>query len=164
VCHDSFIYAPWLIYICTMTHSYAHHDSFICETWLCHTCVMTNSYVHHDSFICASWLIHMCTIPSLIHVCTVTHSYVRHDSFIRAPWLGYVSAMTHSYNWWDVWDMVHIWISHDTRMTKSCLTYEWVMVRIWMSHDEMFEIWFIHTWQDPLTCVPWLIHMCAMTH
>jgi len=100
-CAKRFIFAPWLIHMCAMTHSYVRPDSM---------------YVRHDSFMCVPWLNRdRCTttmfwvqttfpfihLPWLIYTHDTTHSYVRHDSFVWAPWLIHTCAMTPL---WQVYD------------------------------------------------------------
>jgi len=99
MCHDSFIYVPWLIDVmydiplphmkhCTMTHSYMCRDSFIYVPWLVHICAMTHrcnvwhtfvahASLHHDSFICVPWLIRMC---AMTHRCNIWHTFIAHES------------------------------------------------------------------------------------
>jgi len=85
--------------------------------------------------------------------------------------------------------MSHIWMSHVTHMSESCLTREWVrharhdsfmcvirlmhmcdMTHWYVWHDSLICVtWLIHmtlwhVWHDPLICVTWLIHICDMTH
>jgi len=61
--HDSFIYVPWLILMCTMTHSYVCCTVFTFVPWLISMFAMTCAYVRHDSFLCVPWLINMRAIP-----------------------------------------------------------------------------------------------------
>jgi len=140
-----------------MTHSYARHDVFMCVTrtiicapWLIHM-LWHDSFIRepnlcvcHDSFICAPWRIHMCYMP---------HSYVRQDVFICCD-------MTHSYVWHDCglrdleMQCTAHFLAHGTHMNESWHTCEWVTAHIWGSHNT----------GNTSSCVPWLIHMCAMTH
>jgi len=65
------------------------------------------------------------------------------------------------------WVMSHIWMSHIPRMKESCPKYKCVMSQIWMRHvPHMNEAHPSMTpqWHDLFICVPWLIHMCVMTH
>ena len=74
-----------------------------------------------------------------------THTWMSHGTHINKSW--------HTYEW----VMSHIWMGHGTHMNESWHTYEWVMAHICMSHGtHMNKSW--HT-----KCVPWRIHMCAMT-
>jgi len=138
--HDSFIYVPWLIYICAMTHLRMHHDSF--EYWP--RWVMTHPYVCHDIYAhfffewrtCLYinlsgaldyWYARSCMchdsfiyVPRLIHICAMTHSYMCHDSFIYVPWLIHICAMTHSYMCHDSSIFIHVpWVIH-TRAMSVC--------------------------------------------
>jgi len=45
VCHNSFMYVPWLIHICYVTHSLACTDPIVYVPWLIHRCTMTDSVV-----------------------------------------------------------------------------------------------------------------------
>ena len=75
VWHDSFMWVPWLIRMCDMTHLYVCHDSFTRVTSLIHTCAMTHPHVCHDSSTCARWLTHMCAM---------THPHVWHGTDLAA--------------------------------------------------------------------------------
>jgi len=85
VCHGSFIYVPWLIYMCSMTqcctspplrHSYVYHDSFICVQWL--------NVAHHS--LCA------------IHMCAMTYIYIQVGPACKVPQTSYTTpALRHAY-------------------------------------------------------------------
>jgi len=116
-------------------------DPFTCVLWLIHMCDMTS-----DSFICVKWL---------IHVYHVTHSYasVWHDAFICITRLVHMVHTIHSYVWHDsicMCDTTHSYV------WRAPLVYVTVT---WLSY--MFETtrWYMR--RGPLTCVPWLIHICS---
>jgi len=77
--------------------------------------------------------------------------------------------MTESWNIYE-WVMAHIRLSHGTYMTKSRLTYEWVTAHIWTPYNHTC-LWSYYLDPCPFSvqpllrrlCVPWLIHMCAIT-
>jgi len=143
--HDSLIcvkwriiWAMWLIYMCTMTHSFVWNNlSCVRLIYMCdmtHSCVNRKRparrspkrhehledlhlYEYHDSFICmtriicAIWLIYMC---DMTHSCMLTHSYAWHNSFTCVTWLIYMCGMTHLHVWHDSFTCVtrpnHVWI------------------------------------------------------
>jgi len=176
----SFIRVPWLIHICTMTHSYTCHDSFIHVTWLwlLHTCDMTHSYMWHDSII----------RHRLIYTCDMTHSYMWHDSFIHVTWLIHTCNMTqlsdmdpfiyvtslmhtfdktHSYTWHD--SLIHVtWLIHTCDMTHAYMWHDSFMhvTRLTYTCDTTDS----YTWHDLFIHVTWLIfarayiHMTWLTH
>jgi len=122
-------------------HSNVGRDSFICGPWLIHMCAMTHSHVCHDSFTCVPWCIHMCAM---------THLHLCHDSFTCVPWLICMYAMTHAH------------VCHD-----SFTFVTWLYSVLWLGDVSIKAFlrvtWLIQIW-DKFVCVPWLIHMCDMTH
>jgi len=68
------------------------------------------------------------------HVWKSRVTYVKEIS-VRRPWESI--SLRRVYKWL----MSYTWISH--------VAYEWVMSHVWMCH---------------VTCMPWLIHICTMTH
>jgi len=122
------------------------HDSFLCVTRHDPSiCYMPHSYVRRVSFICdtmhsdLTWPLHMLHAASLC--------VTRHDPFI--------CYMTHSYVR-RVWDMLH-----DSSLRETHVTHEWGTSPPWCVCHVSFigEACLIH-----MPCVPWLIHMCAITH
>ena len=116
--------------------SYVCHDSFIGA--------MTPSDVCHDSF----------STPSYVHRrdCCCLYPWrficVCHDSFTCVPWLIHMCAMTHLY------------VCHDSFMCVQCVTHRRnsTCIRSTTTHIASYM------WHDPYVCVPWLVHMCDMTH
>jgi len=177
--HDSSIYVTGLIHMCDMTHSYMKHDLFICVTWLIHTWNMTYSYVWHDSFIHEIWLIHMCDM---------THSYLKYDLFICVTWLIHTWNMTYSC----VTSLMHMferglrvtcnlficdinvtWLIHTCDMTSHmCVVTRYyvlcVTCDVWhVTCSYLWRMWcgsFIYVTRLVSLCVPWLNHMCDVTH
>jgi len=80
----------------------------------------------------------------LIHTSDITRSCV---SSIRVPWLIQMCDMTYSYVLHD--------LGHDSLKSIS-ETAAWINV-LWMN----LLAW---TWHHSFKCVPWLVHMCDMTH
>ena len=64
-CGASGTCVPWLIHMCTMTHSHVWHDSLPYKTWLIHICAMTHSHMCHDSFAYVPWHIQTSDVPHL---------------------------------------------------------------------------------------------------
>jgi len=88
-----------------------------------------------------TWLIHMSGITQLI--CVARHHYV---GDVTLSCVGHVWAMTHSYVWHHSINMCSktpLCVGHDSFMCGPCV-----------GHDSF-------TRRPP---VPWLIHMCDMTH
>jgi len=154
-----------MIVICHMTHSYVYHvwhDSFIRVPWLVHTCDMTHWDVCHDVW-CVSLVLRICDRWHM-------HSHVSLDPFTSLTWLLHVSCMTHSYLWHDSFLSV-TWLIPVCDMTHSdvCLTSSIGHTAVW---PFMCVTCFIHVCGIPhwylshtsSTYVPWLIHMCGMTH
>jgi len=173
VFHDSFIRAPWLIHICTVTYS-------CLRPWLICTISTTMTHMHHDSFIRAPWRIHICTVthsclvlrlilfwPWLIHTCTMTHSYLYchllmsrlYDSVFAAPWLIHICIMTHMH--YDPFIRAP-WRIHICTVTHSCLVLRLILFCA-MTHS------YTHLTQAPVchdSLIPatWRFHMCTIIH
>jgi len=142
--------------MCDMTHSYSHTtpnvrsmctpDKVECLSWLVYMCDMIYSYAWHVAFI---YRIHYHCVTAmhvtghiwiyvswLIHVCDIPYSYGQHKSFIFVLW-------------------------HDFFL-QSCTT--WLILTL-------CAVQISNVWHDLFICVtksfirvPWLIHMCDMTH
>jgi len=156
--------------LCDMTHSYVWHDSFICVTWLIHTCNMTPSYVWHDSF--SASLGQSLTRPFHARLTfsgphAPAAAGVLYDmNHSCMTWLVHMSTTNSCVTW-----LIHVW--HDSLkcdMTHSCVTW---LIRVW--NDSFYDSFMYnmtrscvnrltHVWHDSFMCVPWLIHMCNMTH
>jgi len=137
MCHDSFIFVPWLIQMCAMTHSNVcrdvcemkhsydrgrcgaqcrqEHSSYMCHKTLTHMCAMTHPYACHDSFRYATGLIYLC-----------------HDKIRCATWLIRDTRRRVQVTHMDSWHMCH-------------------MIHSYVFHDSFIS-------------VPWRNHLCAMTH
>jgi len=59
-----------------------------------------------------------------------------------------------------VWVKLHLWMSHVTRMTESCHTYEWVMSCMFLMHvirtsqyesNHTYELAMLHSWTSHIT-------------
>jgi len=164
ICHGSFIYVPWLMYMWHVfgadalpfkLHSREVWRIRMCAPWLIYVCAMTHSYVCHDFgadvLPCKlhskeAWRIRMC-------MCAMNHWYVCHDSFMCVTWLG------------------HRRYTIQTAFQKNTV----------MCHDSFIYVpWLICKWRaEVLTCyyshyiletygaficVPWLTYIYAMTH
>jgi len=127
-----------------------------------------------------------------IHLVFLSHENIScgHGTHINESWYTYEwvmahtwrSASCHTYHIWyghvkhmTEWPChIHKWVIEHTidSLMRHTPSYEWVMVHIWMSHGtHMNESWHSimrHTpscvCHDSFICVPWLIHMCTMTH
>jgi len=156
--------APWLIWMCNVTHLDVQRDSFMCvteanatrhiyvfETWLIQMCDMTHSDVQHDSC--------MCVTASKHHT-----SYLRvwHDSFTRVTWLVLTRDMTH-------WVMRHDSFQCATRlipmcdMTHSCVRQQAAATR----HICVWDMTHSYTWHDlstPLSHTHTHTHTHTYTH
>jgi len=165
VWHDSFIHETWLIHMCDMTHSYMKYDLFICVTWLIHTWNMTYSYVWHDSFILEIWLIHMCDM---------THSYMKYDLFICVTSLMHMfeRGLRVTCNLF-ICDINVTWLIHTCDMTSHmCVVTRYyvlcVTCDVWhVTCSYLWRMWcgsFIYVTRLVSLCVPWLNHMCDVTH
>jgi len=177
--HDPLIGAPWLTYMCDITHSYVWHDScrgscqvtsLLPATRLVQLCDVTRSYVRHDSSICVPWLIRMChaihmTHSSvwrdaficatwLIHMCTMTCSYVRHDSFICIPWHPWHDSFTCA-TWWHIQmcHMTHSDVSHFSFKRQSSLNLT----------DFLVFFMFLSVWPDSFIRATRLFHKCTVS-
>jgi len=149
--HDSFIRVRWPIQMCAMTHSCVCHVSFACVPWLLHMFFSWNPTFYY-SFISVPWLIP--PVLWLIPACAMTHSPTSHDSFICVPWLNHLCAMTHSH------------VCHDDSFTRvSWLTgVVHAVVSGVATKENPHPMTHSYVCNDSFICVPWLIHMCAMTH
>ena len=139
--------------MCDVTHSHVWRVDVGCSSRgsKCHVCHllinMTHSHMYSDSFTCVLWLIHRCA---------VTHSYVWHvdgECSSRGHDSLVCCAMTHSH------------VCRDSFISVTC----------WCRELESWQHICDVTWQhipyipptcrhDSFTCVPWLIHTCAVTH
>jgi len=172
VTYNSSKCVTWLIHVCALNHlcvcpndwEHIHEWVIIC------VCAMICPCMRHDSFICVTW----CTcVPSLMCVCAMTHSYRWYDSIMCVTWLRCVA-----------WLMCVKWLVRAPSlmcvcaMTHSCLCHDSFMCVTWlihMLHDSFVHVTcFIHAHAIAFgtsksarkgpTYVPWLIHICAMTH
>jgi len=167
-CHDSFLYVPWLIPICDMTH-----NDCVC-VWdipmshsLISMCDMTHSYRWHDtrnksvcvwgtflcltvSLKCMPWLSPIC-VPWLIRVCDTTHTMIvcacETQSYVSQP---------HSYMCHDLFLYVP-WLIPICAMTNSYMRHD--------PHNDCVCVWDTFLCLAvSLTCVPWPIPICDTTH
>jgi len=111
VCHASFIFVAWPLFVSRATPGCSRAAEkicliwlipmcdinwFTCETWLMHcVCGMPYSDVWHDSIIC---------VTCLIHVCGMLWSYVWHYSFRSVTSLIHqvtCSWRWHLSDWWE---------------------------------------------------------------
>ena len=184
--YASFKCATWLIHMCDMTHSYVRYDTFhihvsdsrsrqecyiyqwatshVWRSHIAYVCDVTHPYLrddpimwethHHDrnvtcinesrhtcegvmSHLCATWLIHMCDMTQLRERLTLTigtFTYIN-ESHV---WMSHVTRMSASCHTYER-AMSHTWETHAhhrnvTYINESRHTYEWVTSRVWMSH------------------------------
>ena len=78
-----YTYVPWLIYICAMTHLYMCHDSFIYVPWLMIRYTADLDYeptapnFHYTYYITYTLgRVHHICVPWLIHICDTTYRQV----------------------------------------------------------------------------------------
>jgi len=146
--HDSYTHVAWLVQMYDLIYSYAWRDSFICLTranWAMHTSITLHRtleyrdkpYLHvcRDSSTWVAWLMHMWDLIS---------SCAWHDSFICLTWPMYMwheqtGQRTPPWHYTELLDKV-------TRLIYTC------------------GVTALHVWRDSYICVPWLIHMCDVTH
>jgi len=132
---------------------------------------VTNLCTCPDTFVCGLPHSHECHDP-FIYICKATqcawqhvicrfgHSVVCNDSCIRVPWLIHACAVTHSY------------VCHDSTC-MTCLISECGMLRSYVWCDS-FICWtckgsvnlcdMTHSYVWHVSRVPWLIHICDMSH
>jgi len=165
VCHNSFIYKPWLIDRCAIADSCVSHDQLVFVPCLIHRCTMTHSYVCHDLFICVPLPTHVCAmthpqchdcsigVPRLICMCTITHSYVCNyhscvcqDFFIHMSWLS-----THS-------EIVQATAAEEAssahQRVETCTRVTW-LVLVWCDSFPRV-IWLKQVCYDSFMRIPWL--------
>jgi len=154
MCHDSFIYVPWFIHICAMTHSNElvirgrqwGRRKKVSLRWLC---AMTHSYMCHDSFIYDPWFIHANEslergnegVERRFHfrwLWAMTHSYMCHDSFIYVPWLIHMNELFEGGN-----EGVGKRCIFDDFEILECVSYHLriAYIHIWMSHTTCTYQW-----------------------
>jgi len=163
VWHDSWISEPFHRSTCTISPIYIYDfadlhllstfDGYmlICATWLMNTRAILPIYICWQYLTCICW-------------------YVWHDSSISEPFHRSTSTISPIYIccqhltcyihmradcWYSSdrngWVISHIWMSHVTRMNKSCHTYEWGMSPKWIRHvTHMNES--CHTYQHTHAC------------
>ena len=169
----SFIWVPWLIYMCDIT-PYATYDSLICVIWLTHMCDVTHSCMWHCRRgsgpwwlqLSVTWFIHMSDVThpcvwrdssmcvTWLPVCNMIHSYVWHDSLIYVTWLIHICDMVHGEQPVVAArerDVTHSYVRNDSSM---CVT---GLIR-------MCDITHPYVWRDSFTCVTWLILLDCKTH
>jgi len=137
-----------------------------------HAYVCSNTYTGKSVALGAS-----CTKNIYVHMCDMTHSQraARVASNISVPWLICMCDMTHSYVCHDSFTCVAL-LHHSARRVLRiymcsrvwrvwrdsfrCMT--WLICVPWLIH--MCAMTHSHVWHDSFRCMTWLIHMCAMTH
>jgi len=99
---------------------------------------------------------------------SMSHIRTSHVTHVNIIWM---MRMRHSMHMNEY--STHSYMSHVTHMNESCHTYEWVMSHMneschtyeWvMSHMNESCHTYEFVWHDLIVRVPWLIHMCDMTH
>ena len=95
---------------------------------------------------------HVCSMTRAY--CAMTHAYMCHASYMYAPWPVHMCAMTHAYE-------THI--SHDS--FKCTMTHVHVCKTSGRSNISLNRVG-VHDLciYVPWLIVPWLMHICAMTH
>jgi len=154
------------------------------------TAHLHNWYVQYDSFMSATWctwLVYIVTWPICVSHSRMfrfcPHRNESHHTYKRVTWVKCqcACAVTHNIRWYyefsfTLWVASHLHtsrvVSHGILTRESCHTYMWVTV---VSHGTLTrESCHTYMWVTAMTnayvcpdsflCVPWLIHMCAMTH
>ena len=100
------------------------------------------------------------------------HIWMSHDTYESESSVTRIDESCHPYEW----VMSPIWVSHVTRINELYDTCEWVMAlqkqKRHVAHmDEIYHIFNVcksnltheYVCHDSLICVPWLLHMFAMT-
>jgi len=140
--HDtcSIMCVTYFFYMCDITHSYARHDSCMCDMMHmlnepCHTYerAMSRVWMSHvtrmnESCGTYEWVMSHTWVTSVAHMnesCHTHESHLSHERRWCATRVLIVCAQ---------WVMSFIKMSHVTRITESCYTYEWVMSHVWLSH------------------------------
>jgi len=205
---DTHLCVPWLIHMYAVTHAYVCRDSFICMTWLtsyvCHDS-HTHTHTHALSHIHPSQRAEQCTCLSKCHVYdSLTHTYAHFLTHIlvkcqyslslslslthtlsharpsqsaeRVTWHIHKCAMTHphtptshilSQRPWSKCRAVQmyqpLWHVDHTHIYSLVFTHHDSFIRVpWLIH--MCTMTHLYVCHDSFICVPWLIHTCAMTH
>jgi len=105
VCHDSFIYVPWLIQIYAMTHSYVCRDSFTCVPWLSvQHILMTHAMIYIFLYVYLSYLFLHTFLNSfsisLFHILLHTSFSQISLYFFLTSYSKYLSHIfLHKYSW-----------------------------------------------------------------
>ena len=152
---------PWLLHFVhnpywshqTYAHVCAMTPSFTCAMTLSYVCAMTHLSDRHltdlltRTHVCVPWLLYS-RVPSLIHMCVPWLI-----QFVDTPIWSYrkytnVCAMTPSFA--SATNLLYA--CHDT--FTLCTTRTYLIKRL----THMCVPWFLYSE------VPWLIHMCAITH
>jgi len=175
VCYDASKCVTWIIHMWAVTHSHVWRAWFICVTWratIQGVVTPLDIYDSRASFICVPWL---------THICDVTHSYVwllltrttQESSCIHIP----LNDWRHMrFN--DVQHVRLIGIRLDIWHTTRYITYDSIYnirlkslqcLGIHLPHETEstygMRLNDIQTTEPPsFICVPWLIHMCGVTH
>jgi len=99
----------------------------------------------------------------------VTHGHIQnlkcctwvtiYEWVMSHEWMSHITRMNKSCHIYG-WVMAHIWTSHATRMEKSCHTYEWIMSHVGMSHVTLlneschtYEWVMSHMWINHIICM-----------
>jgi len=160
---------PWITFCPVLAGCLRHFrtalsDSLACVTWIFPVCAMTHLHVFYDSLTCVPWCICVCAFDSI--GCAPWHR----DSLARVPWFHHVCAMTHLY-------VCHVMICvpwaikhcEDTPtnttanlvrgcvFTMLCRSMTRIQVRVCAFDSSGCATWL---WMY----MPWLLHMCTMTH
>jgi len=99
-------------------------------------------------------------VPWLIYTCAMTRSHVRHDSFTRVLWLIHTCSFCVCQDSSALMPMFSVLVRDFSSSIHVCamtrLRVPWLLHMCVMTHS--------HVCHDSFTCVPWLIYVCAMTH
>jgi len=155
ICHDSFIYVPWLMY---MWHDlgadalpFKLHSR---EVWRIQC-------VRHDSFMHVPRLIQMCAMTLVLTFYPAKYILKRHGAFVCVPWIIHTCAMTCSYVCRDSDTDVLPFKPHSRKIRLCAMTHLYMCcdsfvcdgLRCYYSH-------YILDAHGAFICVPWLTYMC----
>jgi len=182
--NDSCLVSKLLVFQRWMSHGTVGHASCVSRPnafffplyiWMCH------------SLFFQIWMSHIALLDTrhVTYEWFMSHTWIWDASCVSRP-NAYINESWHTHEW----VMAHTWMSHVTHMhlgrilclaSKCLFFYEWIMYgthmnESWLTHARLetrdkrhderasARMTHSHVCHDSFISVPWLIHICVMTH
>jgi len=139
VCHDSFIYVPWLTKApsisCKRALSFRKRTLYFCKRALYFRQRALYFGMTHGSWHTHAWSMAYIWMSHGAHTSASCHTFERVMSYLWMHHATHLKESCHTYEY-VVW---HIWMRHVTHTNATCNTLERVMPHMWIRHVSLMH-------------------------